>query len=180
MTHFSIIVATDSNYGIGLNGNIPWHFSGDLKYFKETTKYGYVIMGRKTWESLPQNFKPLPLRTNIVISSLSSLSSLSSQKNIDNCANVFPSLDEALAFISEKEKESEKDKEKKIFVIGGEMLYKEAITHEKCNKIYINIIDNNYNCDRFFPKIDENIWKLSESFTTTENNIPITYNVYTK
>src|SRR5262249_730757 len=78
---FSIVVAFDSSYGIGKNGQLPWKLPADLKRFKEVTsthkdptKLNAVIMGRKTWESLPASFRPLPGRVNMVLSKQAELS----------------------------------------------------------------------------------------------------------
>ena len=74
MKPFSIIVAFDSKYGIGKNGELAWHLPSDLKHFKEITtavsnpvKKNAVIMGRKTWDSLPQKFRPLGGRVNMIL-----------------------------------------------------------------------------------------------------------------
>ena len=82
MKPFSIIVAFDSQYGIGKNGQLPWSLPSDLKHFKEITtavtdpaKKNAVIMGRKTWESLPEKFRPLPGRVNMVLSQRGELKS---------------------------------------------------------------------------------------------------------
>ena len=72
---FDLIVAADQNLGIGLNGDLPWKLKGDLKYFRNLTiqtqdrnKINAVIMGRTTWESIPDKFRPLPNRLNIILS----------------------------------------------------------------------------------------------------------------
>ena len=75
MRNFSLVVAaTEPEFGIGLDGSIPWRIPEDLKFFKETTtftkdesKQNAVIMGRKTWESIPSKYRPLPSRLNIVL-----------------------------------------------------------------------------------------------------------------
>src|SRR3989338_1802540 len=80
MTPFNIVVAMDQNRGIGLDGKLPWHLKCDLRHFKEITtktrdknKRNAVIMGRKTWDSLPVRFRPLPDRVNVVITRNTSL-----------------------------------------------------------------------------------------------------------
>lgn len=129
------------NGGIGFNGQLPWKNSVDMKYFKMTTsscnktKQNAVIMGHKTFESL--NFKPLPNRLNICISTTQYSNIL-----------VFPSLDDALNYLYKLT-----DIEK-IFVIGGARLYNEAICHKDCNELIVNEIDCQVDCDVFFPEID--------------------------
>ena len=151
--NFSIIAAIDENGGIGKNGNIPWNIANDLKYFQLITtgdknKINVVIMGRITWESIPKRYRPLKDRINIVISS---------NKNISGPNYIFPTLNDSLFFL-QNSKDALKINE--IFVIGGEKLYNDAIIDGRCHKLYITHIDNNYDCDRFFPKIDPHIYKL--------------------
>ena len=101
-----IIVALNADGVIGLNGTVPWHYSADMKRFKRVTLNSTVIMGRKTWESLP--FKPLPQRRNIVISS----------RSIVN-AERYSSIDDALANADDAP----------IWFIGGRRIYEEAVAH---------------------------------------------------
>lgn len=148
MRDFSIIVAADVKRGIGKNGTLPWHVPGDLKYFKElttradspTTK-NVVIMGRKTWESIPEKFRPLAGRLNIVLSRNSEL--------------VLPagvmrqgSLDEALETLS---KDPLNATTGSIFVIGGGQVYREALSHPQCRYIYLTTIFSDFKCDVFLP-----------------------------
>ena len=163
---FNIIVAVDINNGIGLHNNIPWLDKySDLAYFKKITtecesisRKNAVIMGRKTWESIG---KKLPNRHNFIIS----------RSVQGEC--FYPSLDECLKAITNFYYE----KTNNIFVIGGEELYNEAITHPMCNKIYLTKIPENFNCDRFFPEIDSNIFKeLSTNLDTNK----LIYYVYEK
>lgn len=154
---FNIIVgAHQTNMAIGSKNKIPWKCRTDMKFFKETTtktkdptKINAIIMGRKTFESLPS---PLSNRINVVLTS----------KLKENNENIFffNNFDEALDNL-EKNQNIET-----IFVIGGEMVYKQAITHSKCNKIYLNLV--NVTCDlsesdAFFPEIDLNIYELNKS-----------------
>ncbi len=154
---FNIIVgAHQTNMAIGSNNKIPWKCRTDMKFFKETTtktkdptKINAIIMGRKTFESLPS---PLINRINVVLTS-------ELKENNENIY-FFNNFDEALDNL-EKNQNIET-----IFVIGGEMVYKQAITHSKCNKIYLNLV--NVTCDlsesdAFFPEIDLNIYELNKS-----------------
>lgn len=143
---FSMIVAIDKNNGIGKNNTIPWHLPTDLEYFQHITtgnKKNVVIMGRKTWESIPKNYKPLRNRLNIIVSS----------NPIDNQITK-TSLNDALKYVCEVNEIEE------VFVIGGQMLYEEGIKHQDCDKLYITRIDKEFGCDRFFPKVDEDRYEL--------------------
>lgn len=146
--YFDILVACTNDGGIGYNGTIPWYLPPDLKYFQklttdtdvdDPTKQNAIIMGKNTWYSLPK--KPLKNRRNIV---------LTTSKNIENIiaegGEVYRSLDDALRYLCEDPKIA------KIFVIGGESLYEEAIQHPSCMYIYMTHIEHDeYTCDRFFP-----------------------------
>lgn len=138
LTKFSIIVAVEPDNGIGNNNSIPWHSKEDLQFFKETTSNSVVIMGRKTFESL--GGKILPNRVNIVVSN--------TMKNNEKYI-VVKTLKEALSLELYKVLK----KEVKVFIIGGERLYKEALEKysELCNKVYITYIKTSYECDTFFP-----------------------------
>ena len=131
----NIIVAIDKKRGIGLNGQIPWHFKKDFKYFKEKTMENTIIMGRKTWESLP--FKPLKHRYNIVISSTKK------EKNGEDF--LARSFEEALNIA--------KNINQKIFIIGGSRLFKDALKHPECKKVFVTCINGTYNCDVKFPNL---------------------------
>lgn len=139
----NIIVAVAQNGAIGKDNKLLWHLSEDLKYFKQTTLGSPIIMGRKTWESLP--FKPLPKRENIVIS-----------KNKDfkpEGATLVHSTDEAVEYCNKLEK---------CFIIGGETIYKALMPY--CDKLYITKVHKSFEADTFFPEIDPKIWELeSES-----------------
>ena len=127
-----IIVAICKNRGIGLNNIIPWKLIKDLEFFKKTTMNSTVIMGRKTWDSIPKMYKPLSNRENIIVSR-------------NKKGNRFvSSISDAINLA----------KNDKIFLIGGENIYKEGFKY--ANEIIITHIDKNYNCDKFFPLISSN------------------------
>jgi dihydrofolate reductase len=137
----SLIVAMASNRVIGLNNQMPWHLSADLKKFKKITMDSPVLMGRKTYESIG---KPLPGRTNIIVS-----------RNLDyrqdGCL-VFNDLKTALKKGCERAKE--------IFVIGGSDLYEATLPI--ADAIYLTIINREFQGDTFFPDIDLNYWSEVE------------------
>ena len=142
----SIIVAKSKNNVIGSNGSIPWSVPKDLKYFKELTEGNTVIMGRKTYESLPENKKPLPNRINIVITRDSNIKA--------NGCIIVNSLEEALL---------KADNKNDTFIIGGGEIYKQALNF--VDKIYITEINEEFVGDTYFPKLSDK-WDL---ITVEEN-----------
>ena len=132
----SAIVAVDNNWGIGYNGDLLEKIPEDMKYFKELTTNNVVVMGRKTWDSLPK--KPLPDRTNIIISNKGNLL-------LENGA-IRLSLDDLLLGIT--------DFEDDVFVIGGGQIYKELLPY--CEKVYLTRIHKSLdNVDTYFPNLDK-------------------------
>jgi dihydrofolate reductase len=174
MKKFNLIVAaTEKGLGIGKDGTIPWRLPNEMKYFKQITtskekdNQNAVIMGRKTWESIPEKNRPLPNRINIV---------LSSKKEIEG-AKVVPDFTSALNMAMEL-------KASEIFIIGGEEVYKEAMSNNNCDKIYLTKILKEFECDKFFPKIDLKKFELDEKYfeneTFFENEVPYKYYLYQK
>jgi len=132
-----LIWAQDVNGGIGKNGQLPWHISEDLKKFKKITLNTTIIMGRKTWDSLP--LKPLPDRRNIVLSK-NKIKDVEVYHNFDECINAL-----------------EKDSISKIFVIGGASIYK--LFFKNASHLHITFINiKSHDLDTFFP-IKKNIIK---------------------
>lgn len=131
---FSIILAIDSNGGIAKQNKIPWTIPDETRHFRITTEHGIVIMGRKTWESLPEQYKPLPKRRNIVITS----------QQIENVETYY-TLNEVIDLLS--------NSNKNIFVIGGVSLYQTAILHPQCQQVILSVINQSYDCDLFLPSI---------------------------
>ncbi len=150
MTLISIIVALDENNAIGKGGNLLCHLPNDLKYFKQTTQGHTVIMGRKTYESLPNG--ALPNRRNFVLSRNQDSSIVDSE--------VFGSLEEALAACSG---------ENEIFIIGGGTVYEQALP--KAGRLYITRIHHVFsNADTFFPEINSEKWeKVSEKYNPADD-----------
>ena len=138
-----ILVAVSPEGIIGKDNTIPWHYSADLKRFKRLTTGNTIIMGRKTWESLPK--KPLPNRRNIVITR-------SSIENIE----CFKSIDDALQTC-----------EGDVWFIGGAGIYQEAM--QKADIIDMTLVPDNVTGEKciYFPKIDK-LWKEGETKTLDE------------
>lgn len=138
----SIIVAMSPNHAIGYKGSLPWHLPEDLARFKRLTMGHTIIMGRHTYESLPNG--ALPGRRNIVLSSKHDFAP-------SDC-EVYHSLDEAL-------KHCNKDEE--TFIIGGADVYSQSL--QIADKLYITLVDNNpQNADTFFPQFDEREWMITK------------------
>lgn len=171
--NLNIIVAYCKNRGIGINNKIPWNIRDDLKYFKYITsktndvdKINAVIMGRNTWDSIGKI--PLKGRINVVLSS-----TLNPSKNI----HIRKSFEDAVDFINNKYKDCVEN----IFAIGGENVYRKALLHPSLNNIYITEIINNFDCDVFFPYVDENKFNKSVSNEFhVEDEIVFCRNILTK
>ena len=143
----ALIAAMSRDRVIAKNGKIPWHYSSDLKFFRKTTMGSVVIMGRKTWESLPK--KPLPGRINLVLSrDMAFLQSWA-----DYGIETSSSLEEALR----------RHQDAKVFIIGGGEVYRQSLPH--ADKIYLTIVNKNViDPDEaaeyiLFPEIKENEWR---------------------
>lgn len=147
----SLIVAASINNAIGKENQLLWHLPNDLKFFKNTTWGGVVIMGRKTFESVN---KPLPGRTNIVITK-------QPDWNAEN-VEVANSLDDAL------EKATALNF-KEIFIIGGGEIYKQSIAI--ANRIYLTKVHTEIDGDTFFPDLN-NDWEMisNRDFKSDEKN----------
>ncbi|MCP4460378.1 MAG: dihydrofolate reductase [Cytophagales bacterium] len=138
----SMIAAMGSNRVIGKDNDIPWHLPDDFKFFKDTTKSHYVIMGRKNWESLPAKLQPLPNRTNIVITRQADYKAPG--------AIIVPTLNAAMKIAKEA-------KEEEAFVIGGGEIYRMAL--ETSNRIYLTEINEDFDGQVTFPEFDKTEWK---------------------
>lgn len=135
----SIIVAIAENGVIGLNNRLIWRLSDDLKNFKALTYGHFIIMGRKTYESIG---KPLPGRTNIILSKNRSYEA-------EGCV-IVQSVDKALKYSISKNQEE-------VFIIGGAQIYKETLSI--ADKLYLTRVHASPEGDTFFPTIDFSDWK---------------------
>ncbi len=168
MKSFSIIVAYDERLGIGYQNALPWHIPEDLKRFATLTKgagSNAVVMGRHTWESLPDAYKPLPGRRNVVITRTPDYPL---PKEVLRAS----SLDEALNSLEDTDSEE-------VFVIGGAQLYAEAIKHTECKRIYATNICTTRTCDTFFPTIPDHFTLTKTSdIDTSSSGITYQYKTY--
>lgn len=166
-----VIVAVDEKNGMGKDGRLPWHLTGELKFFRKITiavsdvrKKNMVIMGRKTWESIPQDKRPLSGRINIVITRNRNYEALG--------ATVCHSIEEALHLADSKIA--------KIFVIGGAELISEVFSKIPLEGIYISRIKKDYYCDVFLPEIPQCYSKIKKLGSAEEKGIRFDYLLYLK
>ena len=139
----SIIVALATNNAIGTNNNLLWHLPNDMKRFRDLTTGHTVIMGRKTFESLPKG--ALPNRTNVVITR-------NAQASFKDC-EIYNQLNSAIRHHRHEDE---------IFIIGGAAIYAQSI--DIADKLYITLVHNVFDdADVFFPAINEAEWTLTES-----------------
>ncbi|MCX6330402.1 MAG: dihydrofolate reductase [Bacteroidia bacterium] len=156
----SIIVAVSEDLGIGNKNELLWHISEDLKRFKRLTYGKTVIMGKRTWESLPR--KPLTGRKNVVITDI-----------------PHESFSDAIAAYSIEDALGKCKKEEEIFIIGGGSIYNQFIP--LADRLYITHVHKKSPADVFFPKIDPKIWEVveKEEFAVNEGSpVPYTYIIY--
>ena len=151
----SLIVAMDKNRGIGKNNDLMWHLPNDMRFFKETTENQLVVMGRKNYDSIPEKYRPLPNRKNIILTRNSNFKAR-------DC-DVFYSLDDVLvAYANEAEKT--------IFIIGGGQIYTLALAAGVVDEMFITHIHGDYDADTFFPEFDESEWKKELLFKICKTN----------
>lgn len=140
--NISIIVATSENNVIGKDNKLIWHLPADMKFFKEKTTGHCVITGRKNYESIPEKFRPLPNRTNIIITRQKDYSAPG--------AIVVNSINEALDHAR-----SLNDSE--IFIIGGAEIFRQSL--DIVDKIYLTKIYHLFEGDVYFPELKADQWK---------------------
>jgi len=153
MLNLCMIAAVGKNLELGKNNQLLCHLPADLKRFKAITSGNSVIMGDKTWESLP--IKPLPNRRNIVIT-------LNKNADYSDC-EIVHALDDAVKLV---------ENEEKAFIIGGATVYKLFI--DRINTLYLTHIDAAFDdADVFFPNVDFSKWKLIEDevYEKDEKNV---------
>ncbi|MBU6368838.1 MAG: dihydrofolate reductase [Burkholderiales bacterium] len=138
-----LIYARARNNVIGVNGDLPWHLPEDLAHFKRTTLGQPVIMGRITWESIPEKFRPLPGRTNVVVSRQTEYEAVGAQ--------VVASLQAAMDLFSP---------DQVVWLIGGAQLYAQAMPYAQ--QLVVTEIDADFQGDAWAPGLIANEWQETE------------------
>ncbi|KAJ8976693.1 hypothetical protein NQ317_018206 [Molorchus minor] len=176
----NLIAAACENMGIGKNGNLPWRLKTEMEFFtrmtsatKDKNKKNVVIMGRRTWDSIPKKFKPLNNRINCVLS----------KSDLDfstyNDVYGFKSLEEC---IKRLESDEFHGKWETVWVIGGSNIYKDSMESEHFFRLYLTKIFKTYDCDTFFPNMPGNVKKVSDpdvpEEVQKEDDVEFVYHIY--
>ncbi len=162
---FNMIVAHDINYGIGNDSRIPWYISEDLKYFRDITLNNIVVMGRKTYDSIPSTRKPLKNRINIVLTNNPEI-----YKSQDNL--VYCNEDKLEFYLNHF---CETNKINKVFFIGGCEIYKKYMNN--VDNLYVTYIDKEYECNIFFPPYEQK-FVLTEIINSIYSNTEGCYVIF--
>uniref|UniRef100_H0XQ29 Dihydrofolate reductase n=1 Tax=Otolemur garnettii TaxID=30611 RepID=H0XQ29_OTOGA len=185
MVHrLNCIIAVSQNRGIGKNGDLPWPpLRNEFNYFQRMTttssvegKQNLVIMGRKTWFSIPEKNRPLKDRINIVLSR-------ELKESSQGAHFLAKSLDDALKHIEEPELANKVDM---VWIVGGSSVYKEAMNQPGHVKLFVTRIMQDFECDTFFPEIDLKKYKLLSEYpgvlsdVQEEKGIKYRFEVYEK
>lgn len=136
-----MIAAVASNGVIGKDNDLVWHLPDDMKFFMNTTKGHHIIMGRRNFDSIPAKYRPLPHRTNIIVTHQEGYSQ-------EDCV-VVHSMQEAYDYCFEK-------KQEEVFIIGGGQIYSAGL--DQADKLYITEVNAEVDGDTFFPKIEKAQW----------------------
>lgn len=140
----SIVIAVADNNAIGANGKLLWRLSKDMQYFKEVTWGHHVLMGRKTWDSIPPKFSPLPGRTNVIVTR--------KQGFVCEGCKVVDSIEQGIAI-------AQQAGEQELMVIGGGEIYRQVLP--LANKIYLTKVHHTFtDADTFFPELDMTQWNV--------------------
>ncbi|KAF7407185.1 dihydrofolate reductase [Vespula maculifrons] len=173
-----VIAAVCEDLGIGMNGNLPWNLKTEMAFFTRMTsktsnekKKNVVLMGRKTWDSIPPKYKPLRDRINVVLTR----QSLNFGSGTIPCKNISDALD----VISRPPLCEEVEK---IWVIGGSSVYKEVLELPNFYRLYLTRIKKRFDCDTFFPELSTDLVPVKDPNVPDgiqeENGIRFEYTVY--
>jgi dihydrofolate reductase len=164
----ALIVAMDSERGIGKNNDLMWHLPKDMKFFKDTTQGQIVVMGRKNYDSIPEKYRPLPNRLNVVLTR-------NKDFNAADCL-VFHSLEDCLSYFKE-------ETERTVFIIGGGEIYQMALASNIIDEMFITHVHHHYDAETFFTAFDESTWDnqvILEQEKDAQHEAAFTVKKYTK
>lgn len=164
------VVAIDRARGIGKDGDLPWRLRGDMAHFRAVTlgapegKRNAVVMGRRTFESIPERFRPLPGRRNFVLSRDRDYS--------PGGAERVGSLDEAIRLADEADDVAD------LFVIGGSSVYGAALDDPRCRTLHVTRVDAELGCDTFFPAFEAAFERVEQSAPQQEGELRYVFEVH--
>lgn len=157
-----LIYARAANGVIGRDNSMPWHLPEDLAHFKQLTNGHPVVMGRKTWDSLPPRFRPLPGRTNIVVT-----------RNADWSADGVLRADSLEAAIATARQHGEQ-----VWVMGGAQIYAQALP--LADSVEVTIIDQHFDGDAYAPTLGAEWHEASRSYHVSAQGLPYSFVRYTR
>ena len=160
----SLIVAVAKNGVIGKDNDLIWHLPKDIRFFKEITMGHHVIMGRRNFESIPHKYRPLPDRTNIVITRQSEYKAEGSI--------VVDSVEAALEI-------AKNNGDIEPFIIGGGQIYRIALEENLVDKIYLTKVHHSFEGDTFFPELDADWQEVNKIENKTDEKHSYDYDFIT-
>jgi dihydrofolate reductase len=163
LTKVAAIVAMDESRVIGSNGTLPWHVPADMAHFRELTKGHVVVMGRKTWDSLPGAFRPLPGRINVVVSRNPS------QVALPDGVLAATSPEEGVALA----RKIAEERGKSVWIIGGAELYRALLP--VCDEVHLTVVTGKYEGDAWLPAFEHEFTHAS-----ARSGDGCTFHVYTR
>jgi dihydrofolate reductase len=139
----SLIAAIGENNVIGVDGDLPWHLPDDMKFFSQTTRGHHVLMGRKNFDSIPEKYRPLPARPNIVVTRNSAFEAA----GVDVVSSIEAGIERARS-----------KGEEELFIIGGGEIYKQTI--DLADRLYVTHVAAHIDGHAFFPAFNPEEWNI--------------------
>jgi len=167
ITISAIAALTKTNRVIGKDGDMPWNIPEDQKHFAKTTKGKPVIMGRITWESLPEKYQPLPKRPNIVVT-----------RNRDYEAPGAEVVTSPQIALKRAQEIANRIEENAVYVMGGESIYDELL--DATDKLVLTLIDAETDGDTYFPEYKEQFTQSKVLKDRSEHNPPFTISEFSR
>ena len=161
----SAIVAAAENNVIGRNGDLPWQLPRDMRFFRETTMGHYVIMGRKNWDSIPDKYRPLVGRTNVIVTRNPEL--------VATGADIYTSIEQALDA-------AKASGEEEAFIIGGGQIYAHSFAKDLIKRVYMTRIHAEIDGDVIFPTFDQDTWAMrTQTFYPADDKHAFAFSIQT-
>jgi dihydrofolate reductase len=173
MIVFDMVAACDEERGIGRNGELPWKLPGDTAFFKRITsetgdsgRENAVVMGRKTWETIPPRYRPLDRRLNAVVTRDLAYPV---PQGVIRASSIAAALQDTAALGEGIER---------IFVIGGGEIYRQGIAMPECRRLYLTRVEGEYGCDAFFPAIGREFERIEASERQEDSGIGYIFEIW--